>query len=340
MIEQPPNTEEGEKLPAVPRRRGRAVIVARELSHEEYAAQLRVLEQAAAALNTVRSYSSGVQQFLDWGGLLPTDEETVLRYLVQHSQRLNPRTLSHRLSALAKWHAQQGFRDPTIAPRVRQTLAGIQRLYGRPKRQAKALPIEGLEQIARVLTSDPSLSALRDNALLQMGFLGGFRRSELVAISVADLVWETEGLTVVLPRSKTDQVGDGLLRAIPYGPAGGLCAATALRAWLHASGIVEGPVFRPITRTGHVRNMALGAGSVTDILVLRAQQAGLPHVPDLSAHSLRRGMATSAYRAGASGSAIKRQGGWKRDETVQGYIEEVDRFEDNVAKAMFKPNKG
>ena len=35
--------------------------------------------------------------------------------------------------------------------------------------------------------------------------------------------------------------------------------------------------------------------------------------------------------------AIKRRGGWKRDETVQGYIEEAERFEDNVAKAIFKP---
>jgi integrase len=324
-------------LPA-PKLRGRVARTAPTLSDEQLAERRRQLVHATASDNTRRSYSSDVQHFLNWGGLLPTEEDTLIRYLIEHEQLLNSRTLAHRLAALSKWHVQLGFRDPTRSAEVRETLTGIQRTRGRPVRQAKALPVEDLTRIVRVLVAGSDLAALRDNALLQMGFLGGFRRSELVAITVENLLWEPQGLSVVLPRSKTDQLGQGLLRAIPYGEQGALCAASALRAWLHAAGIASGPVFRPLTRGGHVRAQALGGSSVSAILVLRAQQAGLPYVPELSAHSLRRGMATSAHRAGADAEAIKRQGGWKRDATVRGYIEEADRFENNALKAILAKN--
>lgn len=68
---------------------------------------------------------------------------------------------------------------------------------------------------------------------------------------------------------------------------------------------------------------ALGEGSVNTILEACATLAKLDYVPDLSSHSLRRGMATSAHRAGADFRDIKKQGGWRNDGTVQGYIEEA-----------------
>jgi integrase len=310
---------------------GRVAHLAPALTDAEIEAQLRVLQAAAVAKNTRRTYSSAVQQFLNWGGLLPTNEDTVLRYLVNHAQVLNPRTLSHRLSALSKWHVHQGFYDPTATPAVRAALSGVFKLYGVPKKQARALSLASLKQMVVTLTMDMSLAAVRDNALLQVGFLGGFRRSELVGIEVEDLLWEPQGLTIVLQRSKTDQTGQGMLRSIPYGDQAPLCGPTALRDWLRKSGITCGPIFRPMTRHGTVREQALGAGSVTTVLVLRAERAGLDHVPDFSAHSLRRGMATAASKAGASRRAIKNQGGWKTDAVVDSYIEDADRFEDNAA---------
>ena len=319
---------------AAPRGPGRVARLAPALTDAEVEAQLRVLQAAAVSKNTKRSYSSAVQHFLDWGGLLPTDEDTLRRYLATHAKLLNARTLSHRLSALSKWHTQQGFYDPTGTPAVRAALSGAFRIYGKPKKQAKALSLDGLKRIAVTLAADTSLAAVRDNALLQVGYLGGFRASELSGIRIEDLIWEPEGLTVVLPRSKTDQEGEGKLRSIPYGDRDPLCGPTALRNWLQQSGITSGPIFRPMTRHATVRKSALGAGSVSDILVHRAEQAGLDHVSNLSAHSLRRGMATNAYKAGASRKAIKNQGGWKTDAMVDQYIEEADRFDDNAAAVL------
>jgi integrase len=284
---------------------------------------------AATSANTRRTYQSAIRHFLEWGGLLPADEGTILRYLVVFAECHNPRTLQLRLTALSRWHVHQGFLDPTTSSTVRKTLAGIARLHGKPKRQARALPVEDLDRIVSALARCDTLQACRDTALLQVGFYGGFRRSELVTIDVEHLRWEKEGLSITLPRSKTDQTGEGIVKAIPLGSAR-RCAVRALKTWLARSGIEAGPVFRSISRWGRLGTSALHAGSVNDILAAAATLAGLAYVPDLGSHSLRRGMATSASQAGASFREIKRQGGWRHDGTVHGYIEEASRFEENA----------
>ena len=298
-------------------------------------AQHRAVLAAATADNTRRAYRSAVIHYMAWGGVLPADEGAMIRYLLAYAIALNPRTLALRLTALSQWHIHQGFPDPASTPTVRKTLTGIARTHGRPRKKAKALPIEDLERIVAQLASAGTLKAARDNALLQIGFFGGMRRSELVAIEVEHVGWAPEGIEIMLPRSKTDQEGEGIIKAIPYND-GPCCPATALRAWLNAGGIKEGPVFRPISKWGVVAGTALGEGSVNDVLAACAALAGLDYVPDLSSHSLRRGMATSAHRAGADFRDIKRQGGWRHDGTVQGYIEEASRFAENAAASLLR----
>lgn len=304
----------------------------------ELSAQHRAFLAAATSDNTRRAYRSALRHYLAWGGVLPADEAGMIGYLLAFANALNPRTLALRLTALSQWHVHQGFADAASTPTVRKTLAGISRTNGKPKKKAKALPVEDLERIVGQLAGLATLKAVRDSALLQIGFFGGLRRSELVAIDVAHLGWQTEGVTITLPRSKTDQMGEGIVKAIPYGD-GACCPGTALRAWLDAAGIRAGPVFRPISKWGEVAQSGLHEGSVNTILAQCARLAGLDYVPDLSSHSLRRGMATSAHRAGANFRDIKRQGGWRHDGTVQGYIEEAGRFDDNAAGALLRAGR-
>lgn len=298
-------------------------------------AQHRAVLAAATADNTRRAYRSAVNHYLAWGGVLPADEAAIIRYLLTYAATLNPRTLALRLTALSQWHVHQAFSDPASMPTVRKTMTGIARTHGRPKKKAKALPIEDLERIVAHLVNLDTLKAARDNALLQIGFFGGLRRSELVAVKAEHLLWTPDGIEIMLPRSKTDQLGEGIVKAIPYSD-GPCCPATVLRAWLDAAGIAAGPVFRSISKWGVVASKALGVGSVNTILEDCARLVHLDYVPDLSSHSLRRGMATSAYRAGADFSDIKKQGGWRHDGTVQGYIEEASRFEENAAGSLLR----
>ena len=307
--------------------------------YRRYGAHRQALHQrflaAATSDNTRRTYRSAIRHFHAWGGLLPCDESSIVRYLLTYADSLNPRTLSLRLTALSQWHRFQGFSDPASTPTVRKTLTGIERTHGRPRDKARALQFADLERIVGRLNSQDDLAALRDAALLQVGFFGAFRRSELVGLTLCDISWEVEGLQITLPRSKTDQEGQGIVKAIPLGE-GICCPATALRKWIDTAQIGEGPIFRAITRWNQVQGACLAPASVNTILAKRAAEAGIDYALDLASHSLRRGLATSAYRAGAKFQDIKRQGGWKHDGTVQGYIEEAGKFEDNAAGTLLR----
>jgi integrase len=79
---------------------------------------------------------------------------------------------------------------------------------------------------------------LRDTAILLLGFGGAFRRSELVALDIADVAETETGLLVTIRHSKTDQEGEGETIAIARGDRA--CPVKALRAWLEAAGIETG----------------------------------------------------------------------------------------------------
>jgi integrase len=114
----------------------------------------------------------------------------------------------------------------------------------------------------------------RDRALLLLGFAGAFRRSELIAINCNDIERNPAGIIVTIRRSKTDQEGQGRRVAIPYAQ-GPDCPVKALLAWLSASEIREGPIFRPVNRHGRVHARALSGEAVALIVKDRARAAGL-----------------------------------------------------------------
>jgi integrase len=185
--------------------------------------------QAATAHHTRIAYQSDIRHFEASGGLLPATTEDVLLYLQTFAPTLNPRTLSRRLTALKHWHTYQGFEDPTAHHVVRKTLKGIQNTYGKPKEKASPLIPEQLQKMVSYLMRQNAFIAWRDNALLQMGYFGAFRRSELVNIHIAHIRRVQKGIEVLVPRSKTDQTGEGQYCAIPYGNTT-LCPVRALDA--------------------------------------------------------------------------------------------------------------
>lgn len=202
---------------------------------------------AATSDNTRRAYQADIRHFEAWGGQLPATTESILRYLHAFAETLNPRTLSRHLTAIKQWHRYQDFSDPTQAPIVTKTLTGISRVHGKPKEKAPPFLPEHLVQVANYLAAQNTLLACRDNALLQIGFLGAFRRSELVAIRVEHINWQPGGIEILIPQSKTDQLNAGQYCAIPNGNEQ-LCAVRALKEWLEKGSINEGFIFRAIQR--------------------------------------------------------------------------------------------
>jgi integrase len=253
------NSKSPKKVTELSLRNENSSLVARQESES-----LRQYLQAATSDNTRKAYRSAIRQFEKWGGRLPSDRETVVRYLLARAESLNPRTLDLHLTAISQWHHYQGLIDPVSDPLVRKTMEGVRRTHGQPKRKAKALRLEHIAQMVNHLRQLPDTKKkLRDIALVLTGFFGAFRRSELVAIQIGDLVWEPEGLLIKLPRSKTDQQATGLVRALPFG-APGCCPATAMRNWIESVEINEGPIFRPINRWDKVQPKALNSGAINE----------------------------------------------------------------------------
>lgn len=327
-------------LSAPAKRRGK--LAPRVQTPAQREARIRELREASVAENTKRSYSSDLRQYLATERILPATEEDLAGYVSDYEGILKPETIAHHLRALSKWHREFAYRDPTQSELIKSVLAGVRRRNLSTAKQARALSMnlvrkldahlshEGLEISSTDLRKrTQALAAIRDNALLQLGFFGAFRRSELVAIRVEHITWEPKGILVLIPRSKTDQDGAGITRAVLKG-ADKVCPVTTLRKWLDTAGITSGPVFRPLTGADRNGEKALSDRAVARNLVARLEEIGVENADEYSGHSLRRGLATSAYLAGADQESIKVQGGWKSDASVSRYISTAKQFERNA----------
>lgn len=114
--------------------------------------------------------------------------------------------------------------------------------------------------------------AIRDKALLLVGFAEAFRRSELVGLDVANIEQVRQGLVVRLRRSKTDQEGRGRKIGIPFGRTR-WCPVQHLTVWLDHAAIEDCPIFHPVDRHGRIAGQRLSCEAVSIIIKKRAEAA-------------------------------------------------------------------
>ena len=219
--------------------------------------------------------------------------------------------------------------DPAKNDLVRAVLRGVRRTTGKPQRQVTPLLKSDLLSIVGLMRGS---KGIRDRALVLLGFAGALRRSELVALDVQDVQFVKEGLIIQIRRSKTDQTGEGRKIAVPRGRFG-ICPVNAVEAWLNTATIAAGPLFRPIMKNGLVCGKRLSSQAVALILKGYAAAVGLD-AANISGHSLRAGLVTSAAMAGVSTWKIKAQTGHKSDVMVARYIRNADLFHDNASGAV------
>jgi len=238
-------------------------------------------------------------------------------------------TLARRLVAIGQAHAVRGLLDPTKTELVRRTMRGVRCTYGKPQRRAAALMTDDVLAMTSLLGN--SLAELRDRALLLLGFAGGFRRSELVSIDCGAVRRCIHGPVIMIPKSKSDQESCGRQVVIPYGRT--MCPVEALDAWLSASGITDGPVFRQMRKGGRPGTNPLSPEAVAEIVKRRAREIGLD--PGCySGHSLRAGFVTSAAAAGVPAWRIKAQTGHASDAMIGRYIQHAALFDCDAFPAV------
>lgn len=262
---------------------------------------------------------------------LPAPAETVALYLTARAQQgRKVSTLALALAAISQAHQMAGHESPRSSTVVREAFKGIRRTHGSAPRQKAPVLAAQLRTMVEALPAD--LRGLRDRALLLVGFAGAFRRSELVAVTVGDVVFSVEGVTVTIRRSKTDQEGHGRKIGLPYGSTAATCPVRALRAWLDASRVTEGTVLRSVDRHGNV-GPALSGRDVARV-VKRAAQAVQLDPKAFAGHSLRAGLATSAAKAGKAAHAIMKTTGHRSVAMVQRYVRDAELFRDNAAAGL------
>ena len=288
------------------------------------------------AASTLRVYGTSWRIFMAWCRVheqvpLPASPETVAVFIAHRASTVSVSTLERDLAAIHNAHQLAQVESPTGGVHVRSVMAGVRRTLGVAAKGKKPVLVRDLRRIVAQLPGD--IRGQRDHAVLLLGFAGALRRSEVVGLDLDDLDFQEEGLVITLKRSKTDQVGAGESKGIPYGSNPMTCPVRAVRRWVDAGGIECGPVFRPVGPDGVVGDTRLSGRSV-GLLVKRAvQRIGLD--PDqYGGHSLRAGLATSAAMKGVSQAAIMRQTGHKSLTTLMGYIRHGSLFLDNAAAQL------
>jgi site-specific recombinase XerD len=289
------------------------------------------LAKAEKALSTRKAYGTDYRIFKGYCdgkdvSSLPASAETVAAFLAaQSGSGTKSSTIGRRVAAIRYAHKLAGVPTPTDAEAVKATVRGIRRTHTVAK--VRKSPAVSVKVLAMVATAPDSLTGMRDSAALLLGFAGAFRRSELVALDVADIAETEAGLLVTIRHSKNDQEGHGETIAIARGDRA--CPVKALLAWLEAAGIENGPIFRPINKSGVVGSSRLTDRSVANIVKTYAERAGFDPTM-FSGHSLRAGFLTSAAGNGASIFKMMDVSRHKSVDTLRGYVRDAELFKNHA----------
>ncbi len=208
------------------------------LSVKELTEKARLYAKSAKAPSTLRAYRSDWLQFENWCRLhrlqsLPASPETVALYIADIASNHAVATITRRLCSITERHRASGFANsPAKAHHlvVSETMKGIRRVFGTVQKGKSPLLTADIRKI--VSKCPRGTRGDRDKLLILIGFAGAFRRSELAHIRVQDLSIYKDGVIIDLPRSKTDQEGEGRKVGIPRGSKRATCPVRALEHWL------------------------------------------------------------------------------------------------------------
>ena len=275
------------------------------------------------ALNTLRAYKSDYKDFASFclrNGFksMPSEPKIISLYLTYLSKSCKFSTLKRRLASISVIHKLSGRYIDTKHPMITENLMGIKRIKGSYQKAKKPILINELKLIVNVIDKDKNEeNRFKNKALILIGFAGGFRRSELVAIVYEDVEFVSEGVKIFVKRSKTDQSGEGMTKGIPYFSNPDYCPVISLKNWIEKSEIKSGKIFDMSDKS-----VALTVKKYTAIAGLDSNK--------YSGHSLRSGFATSVAELGAEERSIMSMTGHKTTQMVRSYIQEANLFKNNA----------
>ena len=274
--------------------------------------------------NTLRAYQSDFRDFSlfctkNGFQAIPTQPNIIALYITHLSAYSKYSTLKRRIASISIIHKSKGHYIDVKHPIIMENLMGIKRTLGSNQKGKKPLIINDLKLLIKAIdeSKEKNIRKIRDKALVLVGFSGGFRRSELVNIEYEDIEFVREGVKIFVKRSKTDQSGEGMTKAIPYFENENFCPVKLLNKWILEAELKKGKIFD------------ISDKSVALIIKKYANYAGLD-ANRYAGHSLRSGFATSTAESGAEERNIMAMTGHKSTEMVRRYIKEANLFKNNA----------
>ena len=289
------------------------------------------------AKNTVRAYKSDFNDFSifciknDFKPL-PSDPKIVSLYLTHLSTKeAKISTIKRRLVSIGVIHKLKGHYLDTKHPAIIENIMGIKRRKGSIQKGKKPILINQLKLIIKAIDelNRDELNKIRDRTIILIGFSGGFRRNEIVSLDYDDLDFVSEGVKINIKKSKTDQFGEGTLKAIPYFDNIKYCPVKSVQKWINIAKISSGPLFRRFVKGSKLSEKRLTDQTVALIIKKYLNLSGIES-KNYSGHSLRSGFATTAAESGAEERSIMAMTGHKSAEMVRRYIKEANLFKNNA----------
>jgi site-specific recombinase XerD len=274
---------------------------------------LRRQRFAPKASNSMRAYATDVRDFEAYCqahgvAAVPAAPATLAGYVADLLHRgYKAPTILRRRASISKAHQIAGERLSDDGERlIRPLLGTLRRQLKYPATKAEV----DVTTLRRLLRATPPRSAAgaRDRVMLLLGFAGGLRTRELIALDVSDIRVTDDRLRIRLPGSAGVVWHSGREVTIPRGDRADTCPVRAIQAWYAISGIRWGALFRPIDRHGRVGATRLTDRAVALVIKRAARRAGLDPAR-YAGHSLRAGFVTAALAGGAPERVIRAQTG-------------------------------
>ena len=322
-------------------------------TNESFERKVDSVISAAVPINTKKAYEGDIKYFIDWlaaneeKNILPISEETVLKFILHHLEKMPEEvenklinmerggkkkrglhsiaTVKRRLRSLSILHKKGKMDDPCTS-RAKKLIVAFSKSAPAQKK-SKAITKDILQDLISTCENEKLIDA-RDKAMLLFGWAsGGRRRSEIAEAEYKDLEELANGnYTYTMPHSKTDQEGNGNLV-----PVNGQ-AAQALREWLKRSGVIDGPLFRSVAKSGKIGEKITDV-DINRVVKRRCRLAGYD-VSLYSAHSLRSGFITEAGKSGCPIGDVMQLSCHRSISTAMGYYQAGNLSNNKAANLM------
>lgn len=252
----------------------------------------------------------------------------LLRY--QHTQavrtalasRYAPATANKMLAAL-RGVLKEAWRLGQMSAEDYQRAIDLEPVRGTTLPSGRALQAGEIRAIFSACAADKSPAGCRDAAMVAVLYGAGLRRSEVIALDVADFTQETGELRIRAAKGHKDR--------IVYTTHGGL---QALQDWMELRGDAPGPLFCPINKGGRLVMQRMTPQVARFMLVKRAEQARVKH---FTPHDLRRTFIGDLLDSGADIVTVQNLAGHANVQTTARYDRRGEAAKKKAASLLHVP---